>query len=388
MKESTPCILGLIAFRMPQLDSWEQPKENSIAALQHGMEFSDGVEFDLRIGRDGELVIYHDEFVPGRGPMKERCIEMLTSEELGSRDITRLDDLLSSRSFIEKWQEGGKTVDIEFKVPHPVTRIDVDSHLVSLMEKLEGALEGLELPKRSTIVSSFCPRLIPVAKSYGFSTPITRLMPRIRPWGRYWKVKRTVAMPHFARTSVPRIANYLRKNDLEVMGMALEYLEGWTRWINPGPPVGLRGRQLERLHKALRGMGAFVWPAPIEVEEALINAGISVVSDHMDPDVISKPDGSLRWPRPASQPLDEGWRRRLNSVNNEERADLLREATVSVPSWAELGTKRRSEIVREQGRRMLWEGSEESWARDAMEGIPWGSPRIIGHRGAGKTHSA
>ncbi len=35
---------------------------------------------------------------------------------------------------------------------------------------------------------------------------------------------------------------------------------------------------------------------------------------------------------------------------------------------------------------MLWEGSEESWNLDHENGIPWGSPRIIGHRGAGKSH--
>ncbi len=46
--------------------NWRQPEENSIEALVHGIKFSDGVEFDLRMDGDGELVVFHDEFVSGR----------------------------------------------------------------------------------------------------------------------------------------------------------------------------------------------------------------------------------------------------------------------------------------------------------------------------------
>ena len=40
------------------MEDWKQPRENSIEALQHGMQFGDGVEFDLRVDGDGELVIF------------------------------------------------------------------------------------------------------------------------------------------------------------------------------------------------------------------------------------------------------------------------------------------------------------------------------------------
>ena len=43
---------------------WDQPKENSLAALLHGMQFADGIEFDLRLSSDGEFVVYHNELVP------------------------------------------------------------------------------------------------------------------------------------------------------------------------------------------------------------------------------------------------------------------------------------------------------------------------------------
>jgi hypothetical protein len=107
----------------------------------------------------------------------------------------------------------------------------------------------------------------------------------------------------------------------------------------------------------------------------------------MSPDIVSFPDGSARWPRPASQPLDEGWRRRLDSAADDELADLIEEASSSLPTWPEMGQKRRKELVTEQGRRMFWSGSEDKWAAGAERGLLWGSPRIIGHRGGGKTHA-
>ena len=387
MKKPSPCILGLIAFRKSQMDSWEQPKENSIAAMQHGMEFSDGVEFDLRIDGDGELVIYHDEFVPGQGPIRDRCIERLPTSNLRDYGISTFREILNNRTFTDLWQGGGKTVDIEFKVPHPVNKLDTDEYLSSMMDLLEQGLGSFDLPIRSTLVCSFSPRIGPVANSNGFGIPVTRLMPRIRAWGRYWKVKRMVAMPHFARTSVRSIARTVRRDGMESMGMALEYLTGWTRWINPGPPVGLHGRGLERLNEIRRGMGLFVWPCPLKHEDALLGAGVSIVSDHMDPDVVERPNGSPRWPRPASQPLDDEWRTRLQGVSTEELSDLMKEASKSLPNWSELDSGRRASIVKEQGHRLQWPGSEEKWTNDGDGGIPWGSPRIIGHRGAGKTHS-
>ena len=132
------------------MTNWEAPKENSVEALQHGIEFADGVEFDLRIDGEGELVIYHDEFVPGKGPLKERCIEQLATSELRSLGIATMGDLLRNRAFTDLWQSGGKTVDIEIKIPHPITKIDTDSQLGSIMERLEDELDDLDLPKRLT----------------------------------------------------------------------------------------------------------------------------------------------------------------------------------------------------------------------------------------------
>ena len=42
------------------LSDWEQPAENTLDSLAHGINSSDGIELDLRMTADGELVIHHD----------------------------------------------------------------------------------------------------------------------------------------------------------------------------------------------------------------------------------------------------------------------------------------------------------------------------------------
>jgi len=147
------------------MGDWEPPKENSLEALNHGMSFADGVEFDLRMDSDGELVIYHDEFVPGKGKLTERLIELLGTDELRKEGIVTLEDLFGNSDFSSNWQSGGKTVDIEIKEPHPKTKIRSVDHFASMMSKLDMMVEDLDVPDKSVIVSSFSPKIIPVAKS-------------------------------------------------------------------------------------------------------------------------------------------------------------------------------------------------------------------------------
>ena len=98
---------------------WKQPAENSLGALKHGMEFSDGIEFDLRMNADEELVIFHDEFIPGSGPIKPRCIENMYTDELQKLGVLTFDELVNDMDFLDSWKSGSKTVDIEIKMPHP-----------------------------------------------------------------------------------------------------------------------------------------------------------------------------------------------------------------------------------------------------------------------------
>ena len=169
---------GKISSRM-----WSQPSENSLSALKHGMAFADGIEFDIRIDADGELVIFHDEFLPGSGSIKPRCIENIYTDELRKRGVLTFTEMIKDQEFLELWRSGSKTIDIEIKMPHPVVGKEDDSHLVSILESIGHMTDDLDLPSRSTIVSSFSPRISSVSKSIGFEISVTQLVPRIRPWG-------------------------------------------------------------------------------------------------------------------------------------------------------------------------------------------------------------
>ena len=114
---------------------------------------------------------------------------------------------------------------------------------------------------------------------------------------------------------------------------------------------------------------------------------MSLVSDNIDPQVFEKPAGTHRWPRPGSQPLDDEWRRRIDRSSSDERGDAIAEAASSLPMWDEIEVGRKMGILEEQGSRMLWAGNSERWSEYVEGGLPWGSPRIIGHRGSGSRHS-
>ena len=76
---------------------WEQPQENSIASHLHGMEHLDGVELDLRLSSDGELVLQHDaELGESRGELGGRSpwVELNSAAELAESGIELFADLV------------------------------------------------------------------------------------------------------------------------------------------------------------------------------------------------------------------------------------------------------------------------------------------------------
>ena len=109
--------------------------ENSVEALEHGMRFVDGVELDLRLSTDGELMLWHDDLFEEKLPKTKDALSM-HSEEIAAKGVNRFDDLLASSEFTELWKSSSKTVNIELKVPHPVSKIsDHTNHLASMMTR-------------------------------------------------------------------------------------------------------------------------------------------------------------------------------------------------------------------------------------------------------------
>ena len=83
-------------------DEWVKPPENSIEAIRHGISHMDGVEFDLRLTMDNQLVLFHDNHL-SREQRKiiggSKWTEDHTADELNELGIDTFEKLLSDNVF-------------------------------------------------------------------------------------------------------------------------------------------------------------------------------------------------------------------------------------------------------------------------------------------------
>ena len=167
---------------------------------------------------------------------------------------------------------------------------------------------------------------------------------------------------------------------------AIEYFQTSTKHLPVGRHVGLEGRALERLIAAREGMPTYVWPTKPHIEHRLLRAGMSALTDHADPSLTWLPSGHTRWRRPGLQPLLEQEWSRLDGAAQGNHQTVLRELEASVPLWSECDDARRRALVTEWTRRWKWKASvDETLERFSRETPPSSAPRMIGHRGSGKT---
>jgi len=342
---------------------WKKPRENSIEALLYGIEHADGVEMDLRLTADGEVVIHHDPRTSGGlYPESSDYSEIAQHSD-------RFEDLLSEEDFTSRWVDEGRFVCLELKAPHPSSGAGggwfrgaaMRRHMSELMQKVREMIERESVPVSSTVFYSFDPCITKVAERHSGDYRHARLMPKLRQWGG-WKVQRAAAFPSFISTSVPRMLSRQRKLGAPMLPLALEYLEGWTRHIPIGTSVGLKGRGLQRFNEIRKGHPVYVWPAPLDVEPRLLGAGLSCISDTMDSN-LQYPGGLERCMRPATMPEIEGDRMPWNEISKEERRGV-------VQKWR---------------KRWSWSATPEELDEiSTASTLPWEAPRLIGHRGVGK----
>ena len=133
-------------------------------------------------------------------------------------------------------------------------------------------------------------------------------------------------------------------------------------------------------------MPTYVWPTKPTVEHDLLRAGLTALTDHADPGLTWLPSGHARWRQPGVRPLlDEEWDalEGTTEANHRERIEELESET---PLWSECDRSRRTELVAQWRKRWRWATSTE----DLLERFggatpPSQAPRMIGHRGSGKT---
>jgi len=368
--------------------AWKQPPENSLEALVHGMQVSDGVELDLRLSADGELVVFHDtQTVDGRYP---ECEDSSSMPDY----VCTFEEMLAEPGFTEPWLEGSRFACIELKAPHPssgktgwiMSGEARTKHMSKMIELVDEALGPLDIGKSSTVVYSFEPNLLKAARRAGSNLRFARLVPYLRPWGSSF-VKRIFASPYFIALSLPRLMQLQRKVGAPMLPAALHYLDGKRRHLTIGTTVGLHGRQLTNLTRKRKGFPVFVWPAKLRVERALLSAGLTAISDELSPEVTTLPTGEARWLRPATQPLNREHQNKLDSITAEHHGSVIAELQREVAPWPELSDSEKKGFLEGWRKKWLWERDVGTLMTESDESsMPWEVSRIIGHRGAGRTY--
>ena len=90
---------------------WKPAPENTLESLRHAIQLHDGIEFDLRLTKDSEVIVHHDATV---SVSKERItaptswVEDYTLDELEAFGFCSFRTLLEDKVVSEEWRNGGK----------------------------------------------------------------------------------------------------------------------------------------------------------------------------------------------------------------------------------------------------------------------------------------
>ena len=376
--------------------AWKQPPENTLESLQHAIQLLDGIEFDVRITADDRLIVHHDRDVSVPAVHlhnRPLWVEEWDHDALVDLGFLSFDTLLDDPTIQRQWVEEGKMGCIEIKRPHPKAatgggywgRHQHNRHVARAMEMAETALDERGIPKENTVFYSFhkgMPQSASLAKT---QRPWAALIPYIPPYGTR-NTQRIQALPQYITTPFRRLVKRHRNQGSSMLPCAIEYFQSSTRRLPLGRHVGLTGKSYQRLTKARDGMATYVWPTKPHLEHDLLRAGMTGLTDHADPSLTWLPSKHARWHQPGTRPLDENQWALLKSATQENHESLIAELHRETPRWVDCDTDRRRALVEEWRKRWNWTGSVDELL-EASKGAtpPWSAPRLIGHRGCGKT---
>ena len=376
------------------MSDWEQPAENTLDSLAHGINSSDGIELDLRMTADGELVIHHDakvsikkDLIANRNPYVESW-DLAELEEVG---FSSLRGLFEDKRVINQWQNHGKMVCLELKRPHPNSPLGggyfntkgITKLLSQMIGKASILLDEYEIPKSNTVFYAFHNGMHKSVKDSQCQYPWAELLPVVPRFGP-GKLKRMMAYPQYLVTPFARLINKHKSRGAAMVPCAIEYFQPFYNRLLIGKSVGLSGRRLEYFKKCQTGMPVYVWPAKERYEFRLLNSGITGLTDNLDPNFTWYDDGHPRWRFPATQPLDSEQLNQMANIGFENHKDLLKEFSLNVPTWSEADYARRNEITKMWHHKWNWNQSL-STPKGSQSAPPWQAVRLIGHRGSGKT---
>ncbi len=328
--------------------AWVQPPENTHASLVEAINRFDGVEFDIRLTSDNELIVHHDNKVSiskdqfeGRSPY----VEDWSLDELTDIGFASFNNLMDDKKWLEPWRDQSRSVILEIKRPSPKVAKDSIPIMSKVMRLATEKIDEAEIPHETSVFYAFHRKMSQIAKRSGSSRSWSRLLPVVPRRGSH-NSKRIRAAPEFILYSFGRLLRMQKESGSPMMPCTVDYFQGIKRFIHFGKPVGLSGRGRRTLDRIRGDYPVYVWPGHPHLERQLIEAGCSVLTDFAEPNMVL-PDGSIRWERPATMPLtDEEWQGLKQGIIPKD-----------VPEWHEIS--------------------------DEIKG--WNPARMIGHRGCGKS---
>ncbi|MDP6900039.1 MAG: glycerophosphodiester phosphodiesterase family protein [Candidatus Thalassarchaeaceae archaeon] len=374
-------------------EEWVKPTENSIEAIRHGISHMDGVEFDLRLTMDNQLILFHDNHL-SREHRKiiggSKWTEDHTADELAELGIDTFEKLLSDNVFATAWREHAKMACVELKMPHPKSKVagsvspkKRERHASKMAKMTDEMLSEVGLEQSNVVFISFKRKFRRSCARANVRWPVAQLQPAIPEMGGKW-MKKILALPSFMWLS---LAYHLKRQQMvgaPMLPCGLEYIDGFTRHFTLGRTFGTSGYTGRRLTRLRKGFQAFVWPSPLRVERALQELGLAGICDEVSPELVTLPDGGARWTRWSSQPLDDERAALLRNSDPSDHSAIIEESAREVTPWYELTDIERRGFLSIWRKKWQWERDIDELAEDASPNkMPWEVSRLIGHRGAG-----
>ena len=373
-----------------------QEPENTLKSLQHAIALFDGIEFDIRMTSDNQLIVHHDRSVSikkSRLQGKSEWVEAWKLEDLESEGFISFRAMLEDPIIRSNWVEKGKMGCIEIKRPHPIapmgggflSRKKHNNHVANIIKMADEILDEFEVPSQNMVYYAFHKGMKLSAKSANSKRPWAALIPYIAPYGNR-TTQRFQSLPRYLTTSFSSLTKQHNNMGSSMLPCAIEYFLPPHNKLPIGKTVGLTGKQLTNLNTTRKGMPTYVWPTKPMYEKKILDAGLTGLTDKANPQLTWLPSGDARWVNPAIQPLDKQQQILLNSASEENHLEILKQLKHEVPLWSECDASRRLELVSMWKKSWNWQKSVDEILKSATMTSPlWQAPRLIGHRGSGKT---
>ena len=366
-------------------------KENTISSLTRAIQLTDGIEFDLRSTVDGEIIIHHDKKLSVSKKLQSELpiyVEDNSLSDLTNLGFSSFRKVVENSVILENIIEKGKIMNIELKLPHPSSKVGSGwfnskkniSHVSDLLHKCGKMLTDAKIPKDKIIFYGFFKHMNYAAKKINFDWNVSSLFPNQLRFGSRF-LNRIFASREFCFRSLKSMIKLQKNRKSPILPCGLEYFISPYNRIRIDRRYGLEGKPLLNLLELRKGFPIYIWPGLIEYEYRLYNAGISILTDDLNHNQVSLPEGIPRWTRPSTQPLDEEWQKKFSNTTTENHKDILSEASREISPWNELGESERKNFVNSWSKKWNW-GKNIKFSESQL---PWESVRMIGHRGCGST---